>query len=69
MKLTWFEEIFKEYYINYITMFLFCNSYPKYASKKPLRFFSKVLILLITVLNCCSNKGSVEFFWAVWTMR
>ena len=25
-------------------MFLFCKSYPKYASKKPLRLFSKVLI-------------------------
>ena len=44
MKLTWFEEIFKEYYINYITMFLICKSYPNHAIKKPLRFFSKVLI-------------------------
>ena len=67
MKLTWFEEIFEEYYINYITIFLFFKSYPKYASKKPLRFFSKVLILLIAVLNRCRNKSSVEFFWAVWT--
>ena len=67
MKLTWFEEIFEEYYINYITMFLFCKSYPKYASKKPLRLVSKVLILLIAVLNRSCDKGSVEFFWAVWT--
>ena len=64
MKLTWFEEIFEEYYI---TMFLICKSYPNYAIKKPLRFFSKVLILLITILNRCSNKGSIEFFWTVWT--
>ena len=67
MKLTWFEEILEEYYANYITMFLICKSYPKYTSKKPLRLFSKVLILLITVLNCCSHKGSVEFFWTIWT--
>ena len=44
MKLTWFEEIFKEYYINYITIFLFFKSYPNHAIKKPLRLFSKVLI-------------------------
>ena len=67
MKLTWFEEIFEEYYINYITMFLICKSYPNHAIKKPLRFFSKVLILLIAVLNCCSHKSSIEFFWAIWT--
>ena len=67
MKLTWFEEIFEEYYANYITMFLICKSYPQYANKKPLRLFSKVLILLIAILNCCSDKSSVEFFWAVWT--
>ena len=67
MKLTWFEEISEEYYINYITMFLICKSYPNYAIKKPLRFFSKVLILLIAVLNCCSDKGSVKFFWTIWT--
>ena len=64
---TWFEEIFEKYHVNNITMFLICKSYSKYTSKKPLRFFSKVLILLITILNSCSKKGSVEFFWAVWT--
>ena len=67
MKLTWFEEIFKEYYVNYITIFLFFKSYPNHAIKKPLRFFSKILILLIAVLNRCSDKGSVKFFWTIWT--
>ena len=33
MKLTWFEEIFEECYVDYITMFLFCKSYPKCYQK------------------------------------
>ena len=35
--------------------------------QKTSEIFSKVLILLIAVLNRCSNKGSVEFFWSSWT--
>ncbi len=47
--------------------FYFATHILNMQAKKPLRLFSKVLILLIAVLNCCSDKGSVEFFWAVWT--